>query len=548
MAIYNGSMKERNRLPPNEIQSLTSTNTTPFQNHIAMVIGLALLLACAVALPYATDHGPNGALFFFISTFLAIFAALMTSYLLFGQFLGTHLPSLAVLGSTYLYTGLMNIVYLIAFPDVHRQSTFLNANPYISAWLWIFLQIGYPLWILLYVFIDRRYGTKQLSSRFTKILVFFLPITLPLLIVLLSFIAIDPYHILPQILTENSLPVLVLPARIFLFGLNGLMCISAFSLLRHPSILHLWLRISTLAAFINVSFNLYSGARYTIGWYVSRINGLMAATLVLCALVYEVNKLYMKLSLQNEELARQNRIQSDFLSVVGHEFRTALTSIVGFSEMMREKELKSPDVQEYAGDIHSDATRLIRLINDLLDLERMKSGRMEMTWEQVEINALIQEIVSRTYFTSLPGQIQIKLDSDIPPLRGDRDKLTQVITNLLNNALKYSPEGDTILMGSKREGGTAHLFVQDSGIGIPQEKLEQIFERYARVETGASRYIGGTGLGLPIVRQIIEMHQGHIYVESTLGKGSTFHVILPLSPRPETVSKAAPVAAISRPH
>jgi two-component system sensor histidine kinase VicK len=216
--------------------------------------------------------------------------------------------------------------------------------------------------------------------------------------------------------------------------------------------------------------------------------------------------------------------------------------------MMSEKDLNSQDVQEYANDIHSDATRLTRMINDLLDLERMKSGRMEMNWEPVEINALIQEIVSRTYSTSQSVQIHVKLDPAMPSLGGDRDKLTQVITNLLNNALKYSPAGDAILIGSKCEGDNAHLFVQDHGMGVPTEKLDQIFERYARVESSATRYIGGTGLGLPIVRQITEMHHGKVYAESTLGKGSTFHVMLPLTPKVDAESKAAPVAIVSHSH
>jgi signal transduction histidine kinase len=151
-----------------------------------------------------------------------------------------------------------------------------------------------------------------------------------------------------------------------------------------------------------------------------------------------------------------------------------------------------------------------------------------MNWEQVEINRLIQEIVNRTYLTTPRDLIQLKLDTNVLPLQADSDKLTQVITNLMNNAIKYSPEGGTILVGSKRENNTIHFFVQDHGMGIPPEKLEQIFERYARVETNATRYIGGTGLGLPIVRQIVEMHHGSVWAESAIGQGSTFHVVLPI--------------------
>jgi two-component system sensor histidine kinase/response regulator len=537
-------MKEKNQRPY-EIQSLTSTGTTLLQSRVAIAISMLLILVCAVAYPYATNQGPRGFLFFFIATSLASFAALMTAYLLLGQFLGTHRPSLAVLGSTYLFIGLINIPYLLVSPDIHRKDAFFNASSYASTWLWMFMQIGYPLGILLYILIDRRYNTTQLSRKQTKNLVIFFTAIIPIMIISLSIIAINAYNLLPSITTGNP-PLLITPARIFFFGLNALMCISALLLLHRLSILHLWLRVSTLAALINISFTLYAKGRYTVGWYVSRVNGLIAAMLVLCALLYEVNKLYTKLVQQNEELAKQNRIQSDFLSVVGHEFRTALTSILGFSEMMREKDLESQDIQEYADDIHSDATRLTRLINDLLDLERMKSGRIDMNWEEIEINTLIQEIINHTYATSRPDQIQVKLDPNVPAIQGDRDKLTQVITNLLSNAVKYSPDGGSILIGSKQEGNIAHFFVQDHGMGIPAGKLDQIFERYARVESDASRYIGGTGLGLPIVRQIVEMHHGKVYVESTLEKGSTFHVKLPVTSHVETVNKTAQLTAIGR--
>ena len=311
------------------------------------------------------------------------------------------------------------------------------------------------------------------------------------------------------------------------------MCVIAFFRLHSRSVLHLWLRLSILASFINVSLSLFTTGRYSVGWYVSRVNGLLTATFVLYALLHEANKLYIKLALQNEQLATQNRIQSDFLSVVGHEFRTALTGILGFSEMIREGGINEQDAQEYADDIHNDAIRLTRLINDLLDLERMKSGHIEMNWEQVDINALIQEIVNRTFMVAHRNVIQLQLDIEALSIQADGDKLTQVITNLVNNAIKYSPEGGTILVGSKRENNTFHFFIQDHGIGIPTEKLEQVFERYARIESGATRYIGGTGLGLPIVRQIVETHQGTVWAESTIGQGSTFHVVLPIGPRSE---------------
>ncbi len=526
--ILHKETQKKTQPVPQEIQSLTSTKTTVLHRRAALIMGIVLILIGLLTYHAAATEGPSQPAIAAAFIILTIFAALLTANLLFGQFLSARIPSLAVLGAIYLYVSLINIPYLLTLPQVFTQTGLFNAGLYAPSWFWIFWQIGYSCGIVVYVLIDKWYATRPLLHNVAKCIYFILLITILVVVLILSFIAIDPHHILPDIFPSMSPPAFIPGITFFVCGINALMCIIAFFLLHSRNVLHLWLRLSILASFINVSLSLFTTGRYSIGWYVSRVNGLMTAIFVLYALLHEANKLYIRLAQQNEQLATQNRIQSDFLSTVGHEFRTALTSILGFSEMIREGGLDELDTQEYADDIHNDATRLTRLINNLLDLERMKSGHVEMNWEQVEINKLIQEIVSRTYLASHKDLIQLKLDTNMFPIRADPDKLTQVITNLVNNAIKYSPEGGTIFIGSKRENNTIHLFVQDHGIGIPAEKLKQIFERYARVETGATRYIGGSGLGLPIVRQIVEMHHGSVWAESIKGQGSTFHVVLPI--------------------
>ena len=525
-----------------EVQSLTSTQATPLHRHVSLAISIVLILACIAAYPYSTNIGLSAPAFAVIFTTLTVTAALLTAYLLFGQFLGTGTPSLAILGGTYLYVGLINISYLLTLPRIFALHALIDAGESAPSWLWIFWQIGYPLGILLYVLIDRRYRSVQFPSRITRSILFLLPVTVIPLVVLLTYIAIDPYHLLPAIEVESSHAgqslILGVFTRQVVFGLNALMCIATLLLLHqrqglhlrfHGSILHLWLRTSTVASLVNVTFSVvHIGGRYSIGWYVARANGLMTAIFVLCALLYEVNKLYNRLAQQNKELAKQNRLQSDFLSVVGHEFRTALTGILGFSELMRTEALDGKEVQTYAEDIYTDASRLTRLINDLLDLERMKSGWMALNTSYVEINALIWDVIRHTCPITQLNRFHVELDPDIPPLLGDRDKLTQVFTNLLSNALKYSTASDVILLTSRREGAMLHISVRDHGIGIPLEQLEIIFERYARVESNMTRHIGGTGLGLPIVRQIVTMHNGRVWAESTPGDGATFHVLLPL--------------------
>lgn len=242
----------------------------------------------------------------------------------------------------------------------------------------------------------------------------------------------------------------------------------------------------------------------------------------------ESQQAFFELQRVNEELVHASQMQRNFVAVVSHEFRTALTSIQGFSELMSEEILSPAEVKEYATDIFNEANRLGRMVADLLDLERMKSGQMALTLEHIDLNALIHKVLDYLRLTSEGHTFRLQLDGTLPACRGDSDKLAQVITNLLSNALKYSPGGGEILVGSRAEQGTVLVWVQDHGVGIPSESLEEVFVPYCRINAGTTRYIKGTGLGLSISRQIIQMHGGHIGVESSLGQGSRFYFTLPL--------------------
>ena len=231
----------------------------------------------------------------------------------------------------------------------------------------------------------------------------------------------------------------------------------------------------------------------------------------------------------NLNLEKLDRTKSEFLSIVSHEFRTALTGIQGFSELIREGGLESDEVRAYGAYIFNDADRVNRLIGDMLDLDRMESGRMTMRAGNVDINEVLTEAIAR----AVPGAITIDFKADLDPrlpiVAGDRDRLIQVVSNLVNNAVKYSPEGGTVTLSSRAEDGFALVSVTDSGIGIPADEIGHVFERFRRVRSGAAQSIPGTGLGLTIVKQIVEMHGGKIWVESAVGLGSSFHFTIPLA-------------------
>jgi PAS domain S-box-containing protein len=231
----------------------------------------------------------------------------------------------------------------------------------------------------------------------------------------------------------------------------------------------------------------------------------------------------------NSNLEKIDRTKTEFLSIVSHEFRTALTGIQGFSELIRDGGLEAEEVRAYGGYIFNDADRVNRLIGDMLDLDRMESGRMTMRTADVDINDVLTEVVSRAAPSATAVEFKSDLDPRLPIVTGDRDRLIQVVSNLVNNAVKYSPEGGVVTLVSRGDGGYALTSVSDTGLGIPPDEIGHVFERFRRVRSGAAQSIPGTGLGLAIVKQIVEMHGGKIWVESAVGHGSSFHFTIPLA-------------------
>ena len=232
----------------------------------------------------------------------------------------------------------------------------------------------------------------------------------------------------------------------------------------------------------------------------------------------------------NANLEKLDHTKSEFLSIVSHEFRTALTGIQGFSELIRDGGLDADEVRSYGGYIFNDADRVNRLIGDMLDLDRMESGRMTMRAADVDINDIVMEAIARAVPSAATVEFKSDLDPRLPIVTGDRDRLIQVLSNLVNNAVKYSPEGGTVTLTTRVDGGLTLVSVTDTGIGIPQDEIGHVFERFRRVHSGPAQAIPGTGLGLTIVKQIVEMHGGKIWVESALGHGSSFHFTIPLAP------------------
>ena len=221
--------------------------------------------------------------------------------------------------------------------------------------------------------------------------------------------------------------------------------------------------------------------------------------------------------------------KDEFISMASHELKTPVTSLKGFLSLLQRRLATQDDEKAlyYLARIDAQVNRLTKLINDLLDISKMQTGQLVYREECFDLNALAQEIVenvqgtTQTHRLLLEGQIQAEAF-------GDRDRIGQVLINLLNNAIKYSPQADTVLVHVTQDQNQAHVSVQDFGIGIAKEHQHKIFERFYQVTDPEEKTYPGLGIGLYISCKIVKRHGGHLWVESKKGEGATFHVTLPL--------------------
>jgi signal transduction histidine kinase len=226
-------------------------------------------------------------------------------------------------------------------------------------------------------------------------------------------------------------------------------------------------------------------------------------------------------------------MKGEFVSVVSHELRTPLTSIMGALSLLNTNAVG--ELPSRARGMISiglqNADRLLRLINDILDVEKIESGKMEYNFAPIGVRQLIEEAVqaNKAFLDQFGLSAMIEFDGeDDPMICGDEDRLVQVLTNLISNAAKYSPEHGTIRVGAVCRDGMTRLWVKDEGPGVPENFKDRIFQKFSQADASDTRRKGGTGLGLSIAKAIVEQHRGMVGYESERGRGTTFYFDLPL--------------------
>jgi len=239
----------------------------------------------------------------------------------------------------------------------------------------------------------------------------------------------------------------------------------------------------------------------------------------------DIEEANIKLRLANESLTEANLAKSNFLANVSHELRTPLNAIIGFSDLLNDAEVgRLNDRQsEFVGDIHDSGDHLLKLINEILDLSKIEAGRMELHSEVVDVGKLIQEALSMLRPQAAAKQLSLSCEA-APGLAAEIDPgmFRQVLVNLLSNAVKFTPDGGSVDLRARQEGDDLLLEVEDSGIGMTPEEKERIFDEFYQVDGSYSRNYEGTGLGLALVRRMLDLHEGTISVESIKDRGSTF--------------------------
>jgi signal transduction histidine kinase len=245
------------------------------------------------------------------------------------------------------------------------------------------------------------------------------------------------------------------------------------------------------------------------------------------------NEMAAELQRRAGERDQLETMKDEFVLTASHELRSPLTSVQGFAELlMLEREKLSPKQADTVEIILDNTRHLGRLLNDLLDLARSDAGRLTIKPAPTDVAALVEDAVRtmRSQTEASRQTLRLETEAGLPQVNVDKDRIRQVLVNLLTNAHEYSPDGAAIEVTAARRNGGIEMAVSDNGPGMAEDQVEHIFERFTRGDAGLTQHVGGTGLGLAISKSLVELHGGSISAESTPGHGSTFRVQLPAAP------------------
>ena len=472
---------------------------------------------------------------------------LVTAVLLFGQFGILRSRALRVLATAYLFTAFMTVAHALTFPGLFAPTGLLGAGPQSTAWLYMFWHGGFPLLVIVYAMLEI---SNTEASRPPGRPAFAILGSIAAALVgagAFMLLATAGQSALPAIMHDNHYTPSMSAVIALIWGLS-LVALGTLWRRRPHSVLDLWLMVVLCAWLFDVGLAVVLNAgRFDLGFYAGRIYGLLAASFVLVVLLLENGMLYARLvethegerrerrrAQQAEEAATgANRAKSEFLSRMSHELRTPLNGILGFAQLL-ELDVETPEQRDAVEHILKGGRHLLGLINEVLDIARIEAGKYSISLEPVETGDVISGALDLV--RPLAAARGIGLSTAVVwrgHVLADRQRLQQVLLNLLSNAVKYNrPEGAvTVSCEAPASAGRCRLTVADSGPGIAPERMHRLFTPFDRLDVPDGS-IEGTGLGLALSKGLVELMGGALEARSTLGRGSTFSLELPIAEAP----------------
>jgi signal transduction histidine kinase len=535
---------------------LTTLPAGAGERRLALAVLLGSLAVFLALVPFAKQ--PVGQVWPFIPIYQSAFVIsdLITAILLFGQFGFLRSRALLVLASGYLYTAFMASAHALTFPGLFAPTGLLGAGPHSTAWMYMFWHAGFPLAFVAYALLKDGPGTDP-EARRLRIPTGLAVLSSAVLVVLggaaLTALATRGQGLLPALMRGNQYE----PAQIVAIHTVWLSSVAALAALwwRRPhSVLDVWLMVVVGAWFFDVGLSgVFNAARFDLGFYAGRIYGLLAATFVLAVLLVENGRLYRRLVAAHEgerrerqraeektaELQDANQELEAFAYSVSHDLRAPLRAMDGFAQILEEDYGSRLDTEgrRLLGVVRASSQQMARLIDDLLAFSRL--GRQPLRTVPVRVDEVAHQVLAELG-AELDGRpIQLSVGA-LPIAEADPALLRQALANLLGNAIKFTRSRDpaVIEVGARTEAGRPPVYyVKDNGVGFDMRYAHKLFGVFERLHRAAE--YEGTGIGLAIVKRVIERHGGRVWAHATPGTGATFSFTLAPGPRAESPAPAA---------